>query len=353
MAQVLSALALSTKEMRDGRISGCIRSRYSLLTDYGTETFLRKLMGKTVSEGALRRLDALTNVGNPLVAARTLDVIHSVDGNVKATKELTHHMDQSVMTVSEVVCDIDGDVKPIKEPTHDPDQSRMAILIKDVTRDVGVDSLEVTEVPTHRANGNVKAIKGVRESGCSLLVDGYISHCFSPLHAERYFLFLLGSDNTIFYPNLSASASPNFEGTSFFISSVPRHISIQFPGQSRWVLDRVLTSGGTVVPQRMLAPRTVTDRRNHLEQAKLQLPIFFQCSDGTLGLSLEAAASGRCHGLVDAQTFAPLGLKSTTHIRIVVSDVLFCYVVGFPFPESANISVAGLPRVQTPSPNSR
>jgi len=50
------------------------------------------------------------------------------------------------------------------------------------------------------------------------------------------------------------------------------------------------------------------------------LPIFFQCTDGRLGLTLEAAAAGRCHGLVSAQDFAPLGLKSTTHIRIVVGD---------------------------------
>jgi hypothetical protein len=74
------------------------------------------------------------------------------------------------------------------------------------------------------------------------------------------------------------------------------------------------------VPQKLWAPSTHTDRRNHVQEAELQLPIFFQCSDGTLGLSLEAAASGLCHGLVDAETFAPLGLKSTTHIRIVVSD---------------------------------
>jgi len=61
----------------------------------------------------------------------------------------------------------------------------------------------------------------------------------------------------------------------------------------------------------------VTDKKHHVEEAELQLPIFFQCDDGKLGLTLEAAAAGRCHGLIGAQSFAPLGLKSTTHIRIV------------------------------------
>lgn len=46
-------------------------------------------------------------------------------------------------------------------------------------------------------------------------------------------------------------------------------------------------------------------------------PFFFEGLDGKLGLTLEAAATGRCHGLRDAQEFAPLGQKSSTLIRIV------------------------------------
>ena len=69
----------------------------------------------------------------------------------------------------------------------------------------------------------------------------------------------------------------------------------------------------------MWSPHTITDRRQHVEEAVLQMPIFFEGSDGKLGLTLEAAANGRCHGLRDAQRFASLGPKSATHIRIVVS----------------------------------
>ncbi|KAI9442283.1 hypothetical protein H4582DRAFT_1270928 [Lactarius indigo] len=46
------------------------------------------------------------------------------------------------------------------------------------------------------------------------------------------------------------------------------------------------------------------------------MPIFFGGVDGRLGLSLEAAAAGRCHGLRNAQQFIPLGRNSTTHVRI-------------------------------------
>ena len=122
-------------------------------------------------------------------------------------------------------------------------------------------------------------------------------------------------------PTFVVPPAPGSEGAFFFVNSVPRHISLQFPGQTRWVLDRGIVNRGTVVPQTLWAPHTVTDRRHHVEQADLQLPIFFQCMDGQLGLTLEAAAAGRCHGLIGAQDFAPLGRKSTTHIRIVVSGI--------------------------------
>jgi hypothetical protein len=98
------------------------------------------------------------------------------------------------------------------------------------------------------------------------------------------------------------------------------------PGRSTWVLDRGFVAKGTVVPQTLWAPHTITDKRQHVTDAELQMPIYFEGLDGTLGLSLEAAASGRCHGLVDAQEFAPLGFKATTHFRIGVSAMICCHI---------------------------
>jgi hypothetical protein len=152
-----------------------------------------------------------------------------------------------------------------------------------------------------------------------MLVDGYIAQCFYPKQAERYFFSLLKSN---ILPSHPAWSVPGIEAGFFLAPSVPRHISNQFPDPSNWVLDRGILNKGTVVPQTLWSPQTLTDQKHHVEQAELQLPIFFQCSDGRLGLSLEAAAAGRCHGLTNAQSSAPLGGKSTTHIRIVVSGIL-------------------------------
>jgi hypothetical protein len=52
------------------------------------------------------------------------------------------------------------------------------------------------------------------------------------------------------------------------------------------------------------------------------MPIFFEGSDGRLGISLEASAAGQCYALREASHPAQLGEKTTTNIRITVSVVL-------------------------------
>ena len=76
---------------------------------------------------------------------------------------------------------------------------------------------------------------------------------------------------------------------------------------------------GTVVPQMMWSPPSVEDRSWLVGEAELQMPIFFEGPDGKLGISLEAAASGRCDGLINAQELARVGQRSMLNVRILVS----------------------------------
>ena len=119
MAQVLSVLALSTKEMKEMRFSGPIHSIFSLIADYETEKFVKRIAGRTDVEDALQRLDVLTKEESLMTAARNLEVTHRVDANVMATQELTHHVDAKVTTIEEAIHDVDGDVKETKELTRD------------------------------------------------------------------------------------------------------------------------------------------------------------------------------------------------------------------------------------------
>jgi len=132
MAQVLSVLALSTKEVKERRISGSICLIPSLMADHEIEKFMKRIVGRTDVKDALARLDMLTKEENLMTAARNLEVthrvddkvttieevVHNVDCNVKATQELTHHVDDKVTTIKEGVHDVDGNVKETKELTQ-------------------------------------------------------------------------------------------------------------------------------------------------------------------------------------------------------------------------------------------
>jgi hypothetical protein len=73
---------------------------------------------------------------------------------------------------------------------------------------------------------------------------------------------------------------------------------------------------GTVVPQRRWTPPDEVDFRRHVKSAALQLPIFFVNSNGGLGFRLPDILRGSGYDLRNANDFAPLGGKTTTHIRI-------------------------------------
>ena len=132
MAQVPSVLALSTKAMKERRISESFRLVFSLITDYGVEEYLKRLVGKKHVEDALERLDMLAKEENLITAARNLEVSHHLDANVKVIHEVTHRVDDKVTRIEHVVHDVDGNVKATKEFTHQFHEN--VISIKEDTR---------------------------------------------------------------------------------------------------------------------------------------------------------------------------------------------------------------------------
>jgi methyl-accepting chemotaxis protein len=134
MAQVLSVLGLSTKAMKERRISECSRSMTPFMAHSGTETFMKRLVGKKDLEDGLDRLDMLTKEENLMTAARNLQVTHQVDVNVKVTQEITQRVDDKVTTVEKVVHIVDDNVKATKELAH---------ATKEATRNVH-DDVKVT-----------------------------------------------------------------------------------------------------------------------------------------------------------------------------------------------------------------
>ena len=115
---------------------------------------------------------------------------------------------------------------------------------------------------------------------------------------------------------------------------------------------------GTVVPQTMWSPPSAEDKGWFVGEAESQMPVFFEAPDGKLGISLEAAASGRCDSLINAQEFARVGQRSMLNIRILVSTVSqsFTWKVAHGIHLEIKIRlyhvVGGVQVVQVPGPNS-
>jgi hypothetical protein len=65
-------------------------------------------------EDAFERLDMLTREENLMTAARTLEVTHRVDDNVKANMELNHHIVNKVTAVEEAVYDVRDNVEVVQ-----------------------------------------------------------------------------------------------------------------------------------------------------------------------------------------------------------------------------------------------
>src|SRR5713101_9741926 len=82
MVQLLSVLALATKQITQGRLSKCEYCTPSL-AECATEKFAKKLLGESEIEAVLQRLDRLTQDEARITVAQTLGVVHGLVGNVK------------------------------------------------------------------------------------------------------------------------------------------------------------------------------------------------------------------------------------------------------------------------------
>ena len=81
MVEVLSVLALATKQIKLGRLSKCIPSHYFVLSQNASEKALSKGGGEI--EAVLQRLDRLTQEEARMTVSQTLEVVYGLVNNVK------------------------------------------------------------------------------------------------------------------------------------------------------------------------------------------------------------------------------------------------------------------------------
>jgi hypothetical protein len=84
MVEVLCILAIATKEIKRSRASELIPGDRSVISAYrSSETFMRKLVGKTDIENALQRLDQAAQEEARMAAAESLKATQGVGPNVQ------------------------------------------------------------------------------------------------------------------------------------------------------------------------------------------------------------------------------------------------------------------------------
>ena len=83
MAEVLSVLALATKQINQGRLSKWLCFVRNVVAKRRAEKFAKKLIGDSDVEDVLRRLDRLTQEEARLTVAHTLEVVHGLFDNLR------------------------------------------------------------------------------------------------------------------------------------------------------------------------------------------------------------------------------------------------------------------------------
>jgi hypothetical protein len=87
MLELLSVLALASKQIKQGRLSKCAITFMLSMTQCAIEKFTKKLLGESEIETILQRLDRLTQDEARMTVAQTLGVVHGLVANVKTVIE--------------------------------------------------------------------------------------------------------------------------------------------------------------------------------------------------------------------------------------------------------------------------
>ena len=87
VVQLLSVLALATRQIKQGRFSECVVTYISPVAQCITEKFAKKLLGDSEIEKVLQRLDRLTQDEARMTVTQTLGVVHGLVGNMKVVME--------------------------------------------------------------------------------------------------------------------------------------------------------------------------------------------------------------------------------------------------------------------------
>jgi archaellum component FlaC len=99
-----------------------------MLTERFTEKFLKKLIGKTEIEDALKRLDKLTQEEARMAAAANLKVTHAVDKRVEGVADTVEAIDNRMAGVDDRVAGVNDRVVTVDDRVKVVDNKVMEVI---------------------------------------------------------------------------------------------------------------------------------------------------------------------------------------------------------------------------------
>jgi hypothetical protein len=108
MVEVLTILAIATKEVKQSKASESIRGGmdYSCWLTVVLGKYLRRLVGRADMEDSMNRLDQLTQEEVRMAAAQGLRATHRVDDKVQGVGDKVQDVDDKVQGVDDRVRDV-------------------------------------------------------------------------------------------------------------------------------------------------------------------------------------------------------------------------------------------------------
>ena len=115
MVEVLTILAIATKEVRRGRLSELMLRGLTIHDSCYLEKYIKKLTGNSEIEDSLDKLDKLTQDEVRMAAAELLKITHSVEENVQDVRDNVQDIDNKVQGIGSDVKDISIEVRGVDD----------------------------------------------------------------------------------------------------------------------------------------------------------------------------------------------------------------------------------------------
>ena len=108
LVEVLSVLALATKQIKQGRCCMQIFTERFAVAEHHVVKLVKKLLGESEIEAVLQRLDRLTQEEARMTGAQTLEVVHGLVNNMKVVMNGTQSFLCDLVDLYRTVVWLDG-----------------------------------------------------------------------------------------------------------------------------------------------------------------------------------------------------------------------------------------------------